>query len=39
MFKQRNVISSKYTISKYVHNVPRQKLKVVQITYIMHIEL
>jgi len=25
-FIQRNVISSEYTISEYVHNVPRQKL-------------
>jgi len=29
-FIQRNVISSKYTIGEYVHNVPRQKLKAIQ---------
>jgi len=29
-FKQRNVISSEYTMSEYVHNVPRQKLKAIQ---------
>jgi hypothetical protein len=27
---QRNVISSKYTISENVHNVPRQNLKAIQ---------
>jgi len=26
-FIQRNLISSEYTISEYVHNVPREKLK------------
>ena len=29
-FIQRNVISSKYTISENVHTVPRQKLKGIQ---------
>ena len=29
-FIQGNVISSKYTVNEYVHNVPRQNLKTIQ---------
>jgi hypothetical protein len=29
-FLQGNVISLKYTINEYVHNVPRQNLKTIQ---------
>jgi len=29
-FIQGNVISSKYTINEYIHNVPRQNLKTMQ---------
>jgi hypothetical protein len=29
-FIQRNVISSEYTVSEYIHNIPRQKLKATQ---------
>jgi hypothetical protein len=29
-FIQGNVISSKYTVNEYVHNVPRQNLTIIQ---------
>ena len=33
-FIQGNMISSEYTVSEYIHNVPRQKLKNTFHTYL-----